>query len=86
MTQSGNGRKSKLFPNPPLCQDTPDSPPAPQAEVVPEVVDGVVDFEVADVIVVVGFVPVEVVDAKVVETICLCGGSVTVKAAETGVV
>ena len=24
--------------------------------------------------------------AKVVETICLCGGSVTVKAAETGVV
>ena len=37
--------------------------------VVLEVVDGVVDFEVADVIVVVGFVPVEVVDAKVVETI-----------------
>ena len=37
MTQSGNGRKSKLFPNPPLCQDTPDSPPAPQE--VPEVVE-----------------------------------------------
>ena len=37
--------------------------------VVPEVVDGVVDFEVADVIVVVGFVPGEVVDEIVVETI-----------------
>ena len=37
--------------------------------VVFEVVDGVVDFEVADVIVVVGFVPVEVVDEIVVETI-----------------
>ena len=39
MTQSGNSRKCKLFPKPKLCQDSPDSPPAPQAEVVPEDVD-----------------------------------------------